>query len=455
MKNKKVVIVGAGLVGALWAIFLARRGYEISVYERRGDMRTADFIGGRSINLAMSTRGWRAMEKVGLEAAIKAVSIPMQGRIMHSMEGELTTQAYGLEGQAIYSVPRAGLNIQLINIADSFSNVNFHFNQKCTGVDLQSNTLVFEDQLNKTTSKLKSDLIFGTDGAFSAVRSALQRTNRFNYSQHYLNHGYKELTIPANEDGTHRLDVNALHIWPRGDFMMIALPNTDGSFTCTLFLAFEGKFAFEHLNTDEAIRDFFQTYFADAIVHMPNLLADFHRNPTSSLVTIRCNPWRYKNQLLLLGDASHAIVPFYGQGMNSGLEDCTLLDELVEHYSDDWDKIIPHFNNTRIPDAEAIADLALRNFVEMRDSVGDPKFLLRKKIEKYLQKEYPNDFIPVYSMVTFGSTPYHIAFNELAAQDALFDKILALDNIEADWTTTAVKQVFQNWLNANKKEAVS
>ena len=445
--KKTISIVGAGLVGSLWAILLAKKGYRVDLFERRGDMRQAGFVGGRSINLAMSTRGWRALELAGIKKDIRQTALPMYGRMMHSVEGELTYQAYGQEGQAIYSVSRGGLNLKLLQLADAFENVNLHFEHRCQKIDLDTNTLTFNTPDGRVTHQ--SDLIFGADGAFSAVRSVLQKTPRFNYSQNYLTHGYKEVTIPPAADGTHQLDpTEALHIWPRGHFMLIALPNPDGSFTGTLFLPFEGEQSFEHLTDAASVQGFFEQWFGDAVPLMPDLLEDWKNNPTSSLVTIRCAPWTYKKRVMLIGDASHAIVPFYGQGMNSGFEDCSILHDLHEQLEGDWDRIFDTFNESRIQDADAIADLAIRNFEEMRDRVGDPDFLLRKKIAAWLQERYPDRFLPLYSQVTFSHIPYHRALAEGQRQDALFEKILALPNIHEDWRNDRVIGVFEEWLES-------
>lgn len=446
MKDK-IIISGAGLVGSLWAVFLAKRGYEVEVYERRTDMRKLEGEGGRSINLAMSTRGWKALEKAGIKEEVLETALPMKGRMMHSVAGDLIFQPYGKEDEAIYSVSRAGLNRKLMDIAEKHENVNFHFDMKCTGVNTRNNSISFENYKTGETSTKEAAFIFGADGAFSAIRTSLQRTDRFNYSQYYLPHGYKELNIPATADGDFAMDKDSLHIWPRGEFMLIALPNPDKSFTCTLFLPFEGAESFSRLNTREEIMVFFHKYFADAIPVMPTLLEDFKNNPTSSLVTIRCNPWQINNKVLLMGDASHAIVPFYGQGMNSGFEDCTLLDELADELNEDWTKIIEKFSQNRVEDANAIADLAMRNFVEMRDLVGDPMFLLRKKIAAWLHTEYPDDFIPLYSMVTFSHIPYAKALREGEAQDQLFKEILALPNIKENWKNEKVLAIFRAWLN--------
>jgi len=442
---KQAVVVGAGLVGALWTVFLARRGYRVDVFERRPDMRAAGYAGGRSINLAMSVRGWAAVDKAGIREKIEKVAIPMPGRMMHAADGQLSYQPYGKEGEAIYSVSRGGLNLELLRIADEYPDVQFHFEHRCTDVDLQNPLISFEDVRTGAHKTIEAPLIFGADGAFSAVRYALQRTERFDYTQRYIEHGYKELMIPATPDGKHRMDPNALHIWPRGNFMLIALPNADGSFTCTLFLPFEGAVSFEHLTNNDAVQAFFNRYFADAVPLMPTLLDDFWANPTSSLVTTQCYPWQWQNRVLLIGDAAHAIVPFYGQGMNAGFEDCTILDTMYDSYEGDWARIIGDFSAQRKKDGDAILELALRNFIEMRDLVGDPRFLLRKKIAARLHERHPG-FLPVYSMVSFSNTPYHIALREDDRQNELFRKILALPDIETNWDGPEVERVFGDWI---------
>ncbi|MGB0178266.1 MAG: FAD-dependent oxidoreductase, partial [Owenweeksia sp.] len=384
MTAKNVTICGAGLVGSLLAIYLGKKGHRVSIYERRPDMRKTTIDGGRSINLALSNRGWKALEAVGVGEDIKRMAIPMYRRVMHDREGQLSFQAYGKEGEAIYSVSRGGLNARLMQLAEDTGNVHIHFDEKCTDVDLNSGESHFENYLSGEESTVKSDLLFGTDGAFSAVRAAMQKTDRFNYSQEYIEHGYKELSIPPDSDGNHKLEREALHIWPRGNYMLIALPNPDGSFTCTLFFPFEGSPSFSTLDTLDKARSFFREDFGDAYELMADFDQEWETNPTSSLVIIRCYPWvSSTSKVILLGDASHAIVPFYGQGMNSGFEDCTVLHELLSEYGDDnWEQVLEEFQKSRKPDADAIADLAMRNFVEMRDLTGDPDFLLQKKIEK-------------------------------------------------------------------------
>ena len=396
--NKHIAVVGAGLIGSLLSIFLIRRGYKVSVYERRPDPRLYFTEGGRSINMALSNRGIRALGEVGVMDKAKSLAIPMHGRAMHDLQGRLTYQPYGEEGQFINSISRGGLNNLLLSEAER-EGVNFHFNYRCSRADLEQTTLYFQHE--DKTEQLHFDFIVGADGAFSEVRGAMQITDRYDYEQFFIEHGYKELTIHPEKG--HLLEQNALHIWPRESYMLIALPNPDGSFTCTLFFPFDGPLSFQALKTDQQITDFFTTAFPDATPLLPNLLQDFHANPTSSLVTIRCFPWIRQNTLLI-GDAAHAVVPFFGQGMNAGFEDSRILNELLNKHQDDWHKMMHEFQVLRKPDTDAIAQLALDNFVEMRDLVADPDFLLRKKIEAKLHELFPHRWTPLYSMVTFMDT---------------------------------------------------
>ncbi|CAN5389577.1 NAD(P)/FAD-dependent oxidoreductase [soil metagenome] len=424
--TKHIAIVGTGLVGSLLSIYLKKRGYQVSVYERRPDMRRGGAAAGRSINLALSNRGLRALQEVGLAEKMKPVIIPLHGRVMHDTKGALTFLPYGTQGQFINSTSRSGLNIVLIDEAERLG-VTFHFGQRIEHVDLEKTQLTLDSQTQIF------DLIIGADGAFSAVRGAMQITDRFNYDQHYIQHGYKELTIPAGIGNTFRLEKNALHIWPRESFMLIALPNPDGSFTCTLFFPFSGSPSFESLNTNHAIQKFFQETFPDATALIPDLLEEFHKNPSASLVTIKCYPW-VKNKTLLIGDAAHAIVPFYGQGMNAGFEDCRVLNDLLNKYKDDWDKVLPEFEELRKADADAIAQLALDNFVEMRDLVGDADFLLRKKIEAKLHQLFPDQWIPLYSMVTFHEDiRYSEALTIGGKQKVIMDEVMKTPEIDKKW----------------------
>jgi kynurenine 3-monooxygenase len=438
MERKRIAIAGAGLVGSLLSIYLAKRGYQVSVLERRGDMRKSGYEGGRSINLALSNRGIRALDEVGLAEEIKKVAIPMHRRAMHDRQGSMTYQPYGKEGQFINSVSRSALNIVLMNKAEELG-VEFFFEQRITKVDLEKTILTVNgpqstDHSGSLTVDFRPfDLIIGADGAFSAVRSALQISDRFDYSQDYIDHGYKELHIPHGSGGAFRLEKNALHIWPRESFMMIALPNPDGSFTCTLFFPFEGATSFSQLKTDADVNSFFQSTFPDAVALMPTLLEDFNTNPTSSLVTVRCYPWA-KNNTLLIGDAAHAIVPFFGQGMNAGFEDCRLLNQMLDTRQDDWNKVLREFQRIRKKDSDAIAQLALDNFIEMRDLVADADFLLRKKIEARLHQLYPTRWIPLYSMVTFyDSMPYSAAYETGQKQKKIMDEVMNQPDLETNW----------------------
>lgn len=437
---EKIAIVGAGLVGSLQAILLAKKGYHVEVFERRPDMRNVKLIAGRSINLALSDRGWKALKMAGVDDKIKETAIPMYGRMMHAEDGTLTPQAYGKEGQAIYSVSRGGLNQTLMNLADKYDNVNFNFNKACKNVDLENNELTFSDVETKEKTIFSPDRIFATDGAFSAIRARLQKTSRFNYSQTYLKHGYKELCIPANPDGTHQIDKNSLHIWPRGEYMMIALPNIDGSFTCTLFFPFEGANSFESIKTEQDVLRFFNERFADVVPLMPDLVTEYFENPTSPLVTVKCEPWNYSDKIILMGDASHAIVPFYGQGMNSGFEDCSVFEEMSANFDDNWAKLFEDFANERKPNGDAIADLAIQNFIEMRDKVADESFLLRKKIEKKLFTKYPDKWMPLYSQVTFSHIPYATANAQGKKQEKIMDVIMAEPEIENNWDSNEIEQ---------------
>ncbi|HRG58928.1 MAG TPA: NAD(P)/FAD-dependent oxidoreductase [Bacteroidia bacterium] len=440
-EKKDITLIGAGLVGSLLSIYLAKKGYQVHVYERRNDMRKSSNYAGRSINLALSDRGWKALSEIGIANDIKEIAIPMYGRFLHALDGSTAFQPYGKEGQAIYSVSRAGINCKLMDLAESHQNVKLHFEMRCSGVDLKNNQAIFIDN-NNTEHKIHSDLIFGSDGAFSAARLT-QQTNidRFDYQQFYIDCGYKELNIPAGPNGTFLLEKNALHIWPRGKYMMIALPNKDGSFTCTLFFPFEGEKSFAALQTKEAVKTFFDAEFKDAVPLMPTLLDDFFNNPTSSLVTVKCFPWTVEDKLALIGDAAHAIVPFFGQGMNCGFEDCSVLNGLMEKHNNDWNKILPEFQNLRKPDSDAIADLAIGNFIEMRDLVADPMFLLRKKIEAKFNEKYPEKWIPAYSMVTFSP---HIRYSEALKkgqfQDKIMDEVMQMPNITNTWDSNEIEQ---------------
>lgn len=447
--SKNVTIVGAGLVGSLLSIYLAKRGYKINMYERRADMRKIKMSAGKSINLALSDRGWKGLQGVGIADEIKKIAIPMYGRFIHNRDGSTAYQPYGKEEQAIYSVSRAEINMRLMDLAEQQQNVKIHFDQRCTHIDRKNLTAEFEDNETKKTSSVSSDLLFGSDGAFAASRLNMQLTSdRFEYNQHYIDCGYKELIIPPGKDGAFMIEKNALHIWPRGSFMMIALPNMDGNFTCTLFLPFEGEKSFNKLKTKEAVKAFFESEFPDAVPLMPTYLEDFFHNPTSSLVTVKCYPWTFDDKIALIGDAAHAIVPFYGQGMNCGFEDCVVLNDLIDKHQEDWNKIMPEYQQLRKPDGDAIADLAIANFIEMRDKTGDPKFLLQKKIEAKFSSRYPEKWIPLYTMVTYSPhIRYSYALSEGSKQQGIMDEVMKMPDIENKWDSEEVEKKILSYLS--------
>lgn len=445
MSKRSITILGAGLVGSVLAVLLRKKGYEVTIYERRPDMRKSTIGAGKSINLAMSNRGWKALELAGLRPDIESIAIPMPGRFLHQQDGSSAFQAYGKNGEAIYSVSRGELNKKLMDLAEQHG-ASIHFNQRCSHVDVANNTITLlnEDGAEK---QIKCDLLFGADGAFSALRTAYGYLDRTNFSQYYVEAGYKELNIPAGPNGSWLIEKNALHIWPRNNYMMIALPNIDGSFTCTLFFPFEGNPSFQSLQSDADIQSFFEKQFPDAVPIMPTLIEDFKHNPVSSLITVKIFPWKYKDQSCLIGDAAHAIVPFYGQGMNAGFEDCTVLFELMEKYGDDWNTILEAYQTQRKPNGDAVAELALNNFIEMRDKVADPSFLERKKIEKDLGLRYKGRFNSVYEMVSFSHTPYAYALHCTKAQDWLLAQIMEQGDYFKNLETPEFITQLDNWMN--------
>ncbi len=427
--EKKAIVIGAGLAGSLWSIYLAKAGYKVTVYERRKNIRDVEISAGKSINLALSTRGWKALEGAGIKQEVEEIAIPMPGRMMHSVDGELTFQPYGQEGQAIYSVSRGHLNAIMMNLAEEKGNANIFYEHKCVGVNLEEGKVTIQNTQTKEVFEDEADVVFGADGAFSSVRyKGFQKTNRFDYLQDFIDDGYKELLLPANEDGSYKLEKNALHIWPRGRFMLIALPNEDGSFTCTLFMPFEGENSFETLTTDEKVDQFFKDTFPDFYAIMPNLIENWHAHPLSSLCIIRCYPWT-KGKTALLGDACHATVPFYGQGMNASFEDCTVLNDLMIKHNENWKEVFKEYQETRKKDGDALQDLSLHNYYVMRDYVADPTFLFQKKIEAKLSGKYPDEWMPLYSQVTFSHIPYSKAWEVGQKQDEIMKKAIEVHGL--------------------------
>jgi kynurenine 3-monooxygenase len=415
----KFVLIGSGLAGGLLAAYLGRRGYEVDLYERRADPREGNIVGGRSINLAISTRGIHALEQIGIADEALRHAIPMRGRIIHDKSGALHFAPYDVDPKkCINSIGRAALNATVIEAAQRYSNVRVHFDHKCTRVDIDSALAHLETAISAVTAK--GDAVIGVDGAFSAVRKSMQsQIANFQHDESYLAHGYKELTIPPGSNGSWLMEKNALHIWPRKSFMMIALPNPDGSFTCTLFWEFEGPRSFATTKTDDDVRRFFEEEFPDAVPLMPTLLEDFWNNPTGSLVTIRCAPWFYRDKVCLLGDAAHAVVPFYGQGMNAAFEDCVVLDECLEKFPKSRARAFAEYFRRRKGNTDALADLAIGNFIEMRDKTASKMFRVKKKLDHALEGALPGIYLPLYTMVTFTRIPYETAAKRARVQDSL------------------------------------
>jgi len=438
-QNKSAIIIGAGLVGSLWAVYLSRAGYKVTIYERRSDIRKAEISAGKSINLALSTRGWKALDTVGVGDEIREIAIPMFGRTMHDLEGNLTYQPYGKEGEAIYSVSRGGVNARMMDIAENVGKAEIHYNVECIDADTKNGTVQMKRKSTGETFEAKADVVFAADGAFSAVRyHAFQKLDRFNFSQNFIADGYRELLLPALPNGDYPMDKNSLHIWPRGRFMLIALANEDGSFTCTLFMPHEGgENAFDKVNTKDEVDAFFKTTFPDFYKMMPNVADAWEDHPLSSLAIMRSFPW-HDGKMALMGDAAHATVPFYGQGMNGGFEDCTVMWELMQKHNENWEKVFEEYSILRKPDGDALQDLSLYNYHVMRDFVADPKFLLQKKIEAKFAKLYPEKWMPLYSMVTFSNIRYSVALEAGNRQDKIMKEVLELPNIEQKWDSEEV-----------------
>ncbi|MEO5789386.1 MAG: NAD(P)/FAD-dependent oxidoreductase [Gelidibacter sp.] len=439
MKDKQnILIIGAGLCGSLLALRLGQRGYNVNVYEMRPDLRTVEISAGRSINLALSDRGFKAMKLVGIEDKVRELCIPMNGRMLHDVEGNMVMAPYsGRDHEYINSISRGLLNALLMDEAEKHENVKFHFNKKCKSVDFEKTTALFEDHNSKDEFVEDADIIIATDGAGSVMRQSyfLGKKFLFSFSQDWLSHGYKELSFHPTENGDYKTYKNALHIWGRDSFMLIALPNLDGSFTVTLFLSYEdGEYNFGNLTTPEKVIEFFQKYFKDALELMPNLVDDFFTNPTSPLGTVKCSPWHYKGNTLLMGDAAHAVVPFYGQGMNASFEDVTIFDKVLDEDHDDWETVFKVYEQNRKQDTDAIADLSMDNFHEMKGHVNKAIFREKRNLEMALEKNFPNDYSSKYSLVTFQENiGYREAMLRGRAQDKailnmLADKIIDLND---------------------------
>jgi kynurenine 3-monooxygenase len=425
-ETARFTIVGAGLAGTLLACHLGRAGHQVDVYEKRADPRAGDVGRGRSINLALSVRGIDALRHVDLADEVLRHAIPMRGRMIHSPSGALAFQPYGKDAsESIHSVSRAGLNLILLEAAAKYPNLRLHFQQKCTGIEIATGTLDISTAETRRC-KVPSEIVIAADGAYSAVRAALERHERFDYQQEYLSHGYKELTIPPAAGGSHRMEKHALHIWPRHSFMMIALPNEDGSFTVTLFWPYEGPHSFAALTNSDRIQAFFQSQFPDAMSLLPDLVEQFQTNPIGPLLTVRCHPWHVGGHIALLGDACHAVVPFLGQGMNAAFEDCTVLDDCLRRHGPNWEAAFADFEHLRKPHTDALADMAIDNFLEMRDRVSSRWFLWKKRADVLLHKLLPRWYLPLYTLVTFTTTPYADARRRAHRQERIVRWLLVV-----------------------------
>lgn len=445
---KTAIITGSGLVGSLWAVYLAKAGYQVTIFERRPDMRKASISAGKSINLATSYRGWKALDEMGIGDEIRKIAIPMYGRTMHDLSGKTTYQPYGIHDQAIYSVSRGEINCKLMDIADRDGKANIHFNEECTGADLKNGTVYLKNTVTGKTSEAKADVVFGTDGAFSAIRyHAMQKLDRFDYSQKYIEDGYREILLPANTDGSFKLEKNTLHIWPRGRFMLIALPNFDGSFTCTLFMPFEGhRHCFNNLTNKEKVNDFFKEVFPDFFDMMPNIAEAWEDHPLSSLAIIRCFPWTH-GKFALMGDAAHATVPFFGQGMNAGFEDCSVMFALMKKHNENWETVFKEYEKLRKPNGDAVQDLSLLNYIVMRDKVADPEFLLQQKVERRMAELLPGKYFPMYSMVSFSDIEYHVALNKGREQDHTIRELIRQHNITDNTPQEEIDNFVKHFFN--------
>ena len=428
MNKEKFTLIGAGLTGPLLATYLAQRGYFVEIFERRPDMRKESISAGRSINLALSERGNHALKEVGLYDKIKPNIIPMRGRMIHDLNGNTHLQPYGQkENEVIFSVSRAQLNMELMTLAEKTGNVTIRFNHQLLSADLDQNKLLFKLSDSLEEIELSFNRVIGCDGSASILRKSIVEKADIQYMKKPLGHGYKELTIPSMESGKFQIEPNALHIWPRGNHMLIALPNNDCSFTCTLFFPMTGATSFQTVKTEKDILDLFQSQFPDTIKLMPTLAEDFQNNPTGDLASVYCKPWHLGDKALLIGDAAHAVVPFFGQGMNASFQDCSTLANLMGQNENDWETIFKDFSSTQVENGHAIANMAIENYLEMRDHVNDPEYKKRRNVELKLERMFPGQFIPRYSMVSFHKIPYAEVYQQGEKQFKIISDVLMAD----------------------------
>lgn len=442
-----IIVVGAGLVGSLLSMFLAKRGHSVEVFDRMPDMRRTSLNSGRSINLTLCERGLRVLDSIGVGEAVRAVAVPAYGRLIHDVKGDVTFQPYGNSREAIFSIARSDLNKVLLDLAESRFGIRINFDEKCLDVDLDAPAVETKNLTTGALARRGAEVVFGADGAYSAVRFQMQKKTRLNFSQLYWEQGYKELGVPAGAGGW-TADKNAIHIWPRGNYMLIGFPNVDGSFTCSLHIPFEGPLSFASLRSEGDLLALFRESFPDAVPLMPDLVSDFFTHPANSMITVKCSPWSHAGKVALIGDAAHSIFPSYGQGANAGFEDCAALDECMQEYGDEWAELLPEYERRRRPNTNAIADLCIEHFTELRDLVGHPDFLLRKEIERKLNQTRPGEYTDLYSMISFTCMPYTEALRLDRERRVIVDRLLGVDGIERKLNCAEVEDLIDSLTGA-------
>ena len=440
---ERTIIAGGGLVGSLLAVYLSKKGYRVDVYDRNADPRDAnsDARAGKASNLTLCVRGFKALDEVGIGNLIRSISVPAYGRFVHTEQGELAYQPYGNNSEALYSILRSDMSRVLVEFAAEQPNVEFHFQQKCVGLGLSPLEVEFTNVRTGAQRREKAHLLFGADGAFSGVRTQLQRFHRVSYAQEFLDQGFKELNVPATATAEWVSERNVLHMWPRGRYMLLGFPNNDGSFTCSLHMPFEGSVSFASLQTENDVLDFFNEKFPDVVDHIPNLVEEFNRCPPNPMVTVRCSPWTLQGKVALIGDAAHVLYPYYGQGANAGFEDCAVLMECLEKFGDDWKTVFSEYEQLRKPNMDAISEMVVEHYAEIRDLLGDPKFLLRKALERKMNQLFPDRYLPLYSMIAFTTMPYVEALRIEREQRSTIDYLMNTPDIDEKWDSREVENI--------------
>jgi kynurenine 3-monooxygenase len=440
---ERIIVAGAGLVGSLLAVYLSRKGYRVDVYDRNPDPRAAssDARAGKAFNLTLCDRGFKALDEVGVGNLIRSISVPAYGRFVHNEQGELAYQPYGNNSEALYSILRSDMSRAMVEFAAAKPNVEFHFDEKCVGLNLSPLEVEFKNMRTGAQRREKAYLLFGADGAFSGVRTHLQRFHRVSYAQEFLDQGYKELNVPATATAEWVSEKNVLHMWPRGRYMLLGFPNPDGSFTCSLHMPFEGSVSFASLQTESNVLDFFNEKFPDVVDHIPNLVAEFNGCPPNPMVTVKCSPWTLQGKVALIGDAAHVLYPYYGQGANAGFEDCSVLMQCLEKYGDDWKTVFSEYEQLRKPNMDAISEMVVEHYVEIRDLLGDPKFLLRKALERKLNQLFPDRYLPLYTMIAFTTMPYVEALRIEREQRSMIDYLMNTPDIDQNWDSREVENI--------------